>query len=134
MEHLTNDRESFQRFLAAFYKRINDNEDDRDILPLRPLNWRTTRRVFWLEFALFGITASLILVCSVWVHVTRRVCHFTGVLFYCNIHFCYRKSPLQKIDKFVYTHWITMSRKNIHSLILKSWGDCEFCTCNRNLF
>lgn len=37
-EPFTNDRESFQRFLAAFCKRINDNEDDSDFLPFRPPN------------------------------------------------------------------------------------------------
>lgn len=37
-EPFMNDRGSFQRFLAAFCKRMNDNEDDSDILPFRPPN------------------------------------------------------------------------------------------------
>ncbi|XP_062621083.1 protein phosphatase 1E-like [Saccostrea cucullata] len=35
-EPFTNDRASFQRFLAAFCKRIEDNEDDSEMLPFRP--------------------------------------------------------------------------------------------------
>lgn len=88
-EPFTNDRESFQRFLAAFCKRINDNEDDSDILPFRPLNRHLTLEE--LQGECFDWSLRYLGLQWVWsncvlcecIDVTRRACHFTGV--FCNI-------------------------------------------------